>query len=200
MNYEIQPYNISEFNGYMSVNIKVKGYWSRDLITLRVQRGRFGKEGYEFNISYGSGGRDTREIESDSEACRYFIEGLQAACDLEAQFKTQIAEFEAAYKAYRAEVKAAEEKRQAEQKAKIDSDTRIGEAQAGLIIATLKAMAKETQYIERKLTVRRRGVKTLSEISACMNERAITFRYGNSRVPVKELQDIIANMAEVVKE
>ena len=72
MNYTIAPFDIKEIGrgNYGSISCKVKGYWSSDTIRIYIQHGMFGSYDWSTSISYGSGGRDTKEVASDTEAGR----------------------------------------------------------------------------------------------------------------------------------
>lgn len=129
MNYTIAPFDIKEIGSGHSGSIacKVKGYWSSDTIRIYIQRGMFGSScDWSTSVSYGSGGRDTKEIVSDTEAARYFAEALIEMCNLADAIMEQKETLEAAYQDYRAECRAEFEREQAEKQAKIEADEAMG--------------------------------------------------------------------------
>lgn len=128
MNYTIADYDLKQLGRgtFSSITCKVKGYWSRDTITIYVERGWNEKAEWKCRISYGSGGRDTKEVVSDMEAGRNFAEALTAMCNLADEIITKVDILEASYQEYKAEVKAEYERKQAEIQALIDADKEMG--------------------------------------------------------------------------
>lgn len=130
MNYTIAPFDIKEIGrGTMfSIRCKVKGYWSSDTITIYIDRGFSKDPAWNARISYGSGGRDSKEVESDMEAGRYFAEALTAMCNLADELMSEDSKvaLEASYQDYRAECRAEYEREQAEKQAKIEADEQLG--------------------------------------------------------------------------
>ena len=128
MNYTIAPFDIKEIGrgNMFSVRCKVKGYWSSDTITIYIDRGYSPDPAWNARISYGSGGRDSKEVASDMEAGRYFAEALTEMCNLADAIMEQKETLEAAYQEYRAECRAEFEREQAEKQAKIDADEEMG--------------------------------------------------------------------------
>lgn len=60
-------YDLSDFNGNMVIEYKVKGFWNRGALTIFIKRGYTSDpSGYSFTIVAG-GGRDTKEVESDAD-------------------------------------------------------------------------------------------------------------------------------------
>lgn len=140
MNYTIADYTIESLGrGMSSISCKVKGYWSRDTITLYVQRGFYGTADWKISMSYGSGGRDTKEVASDTEACRYFAEALVAMCNLADDLMLRKDRLEDAYQAYAAEIKAENDRINAEKQAKIDADPALGTVKAKEIVGEMLA-------------------------------------------------------------
>lgn len=130
MNYTIAPFDINGIGrgSMFSIHCSVKGYWSRDLITIYIDRGYDKTSAWNARISYGSGGRDSKAVVSDMEAGRYFAEALNAMCNLadELMSEDSKAKLEAAYQEYRAEMRAELERANAEKQAKIDADEELG--------------------------------------------------------------------------
>jgi hypothetical protein len=130
MNYTIDDYDIKELGRgtIASIHCKVKGYWSSHLITIYIERGYNEESVWNARISYGSGGRDSKEVGSDMEAGRYFAEALTAMCNLADELTSSFyaVKLEAAYQDYRAECRAEFEREQAEKQAKIEADEEMG--------------------------------------------------------------------------
>ena len=130
MNYTIADYDIKELGrGTIAfIHCKVKGYWSSDVITIYIERGYKEESAWNARISYGSGGRDSKEVGSDMEAGRYFAEALTAMCNLADELTSSFYKdkLEAAYQNYRAECRAEFEREQAEKQAKIEADEEMG--------------------------------------------------------------------------
>ena len=141
MNYTIADYDLKELGRgtFSSITCKVKGYWSRDTITIYIERGWNEKAEWKCRISYGSGGRDTKEVVSDMEAGRNFAEALTAMCNLADELMTSfyVNKLEAAYQDYRAELKAEAARKQAEIQALIDADEEMGVINASALLNTM---------------------------------------------------------------
>jgi hypothetical protein len=102
-------FSFSEFNindigheTYTSIRVKVKGYWSRDVITVYVSRLNFINASdvnslWKFEVSNSSGGRDTNEVIEDSEAARNYGAAMIAVAELIDQLKLHVNEFEQRY-------------------------------------------------------------------------------------------------------
>ena len=81
-NYTITPFDIANNSGYLRAPVKVKGYWSNDVMTAYIQRQSawtldVGTEfSWNASISHSSGGRDTAEVESDLDAALNFAEAM----------------------------------------------------------------------------------------------------------------------------
>lgn len=136
MNYTIADYDLKQLGRgtFHSIQCKVKGYWSRDTITIYIERGWNEKAEWKCRISYGSGGRDTKEVVSDMEAGRYFAEALTAMCNLADEIITKVDILEASYQEYKAEVLAECEREKAEKQAKIDADEKLGKDMASFLL------------------------------------------------------------------
>ncbi len=140
MNYTIDAFDINTLgrSSTSSIACQVKGYWSSDIIRVYIQRGYIGNSrDWKVSVSYGSGGRDTKVVESDVEATRYFAEALIAMCDLAEQIIAQKDVLEANYQAQAEEYRAQEEAARAEKQAKIDADPELGIEKAREIVGDM---------------------------------------------------------------
>lgn len=139
-NFTIAAYDLSKLGAEStSISCKVKGYWSRDLITVYVRREYMGKDKGTWNttISYGSGGREPQEVKSDTEAARYFAEALVAMANLADELMTKCDMLEANYQRQIEEYAAAEKARQEAKQAKIDADPVLGSDKAKDLVMQL---------------------------------------------------------------
>lgn len=123
-----------------SISIKVKGYWSRDSITVYARTALFGEKGaWEFSISHSSGGRDTDEVESDAQAARYFAEGMILAANIVDELQSKVDVLNKYHEQMKAELKAEYEAEQAAKAAKVAADSCIGPLLAESLIDSLKS-------------------------------------------------------------
>jgi hypothetical protein len=137
MNFQVAEYDLNTMgrNAHVSISCKVKGYWSRDTITIYIQRGTFGQAGWSASISYGSGGRDTKEVASDMEAGRYFAEALTYMCILaDSIISLHVDTLEKAYQACVEEYRQAEKLARQAKEAAINADKALGEERAKVIV------------------------------------------------------------------
>jgi len=82
-------------SGFHMIPIKVKGFWCSDSIRVTVRRYR--KQHWNVSISHSSGGRDTKEVESDIEAAENFAEGLMFAVSIAKNIESTLSELEKVY-------------------------------------------------------------------------------------------------------
>lgn len=137
MNYTIAEYDLAELgrSGMNSISCKVKGYWSNDSISLYVRRDLFGNSrNWTVQISHSSGGRDTKEVVSDTEAARYFGEALIAMCNLGDEILKHKDVLEANYQKQVAEYQEEAARERAAKQAAFDADTAIGAERAREIV------------------------------------------------------------------
>lgn len=142
MNYTIDSFDINTLgrSGMTSISCRVKGFWSSDTIRVYLQREYIRNGGdWKASVSYGSGGRDTKDVVSDTEACRYFAEALTAMCDLADQLIAQKDKLEAAYQQQAAELSAARTAAEQAKQAKIEADPALGLAKARAIVSDMLA-------------------------------------------------------------
>jgi len=67
--------------GSANLEVAVHGFWSTESINIYVKRGYSDAGVWETQVSHSSGGRDKKEVESDTQAERNFAKALCAACD-----------------------------------------------------------------------------------------------------------------------
>jgi hypothetical protein len=123
-------------NGNGSINFKIKGFWSGSSITMYIQRG-FGGADWRVSISPSSGGRDTKEVASDTEAYVYFAEALLGATEIAKHFEASAESLEAFYQDQRAIERAEYEAKRAQEAVRIQADYELGAESAGLFVDML---------------------------------------------------------------
>jgi hypothetical protein len=166
-----------------SLQISAYGYWSRDPITVYIRRGyRKDKETgsylWEFSISHSSGGRDTKQVECDEQAVRYFAQGLLLAAQLVDTLKGQLDELNRfADDEMEKHKRAAEEAARAQQ-AKFDADTPLGDRLAKALVLTAEAAVLTTGKACRILAANR-GSDAVYDIPVLRDSRTgrITFDF-----------------------
>lgn len=200
MNFEIGKYDITQFDGHMSIEYNVKGFWSRSIITIFVRRNYMANGAdYDFTISASSGGREKAEVESDAEAYRYYAEALVDAANLVDDIKANhIKDLEKAYQTYVGEIKIRLEEDEAARRAAVENDTKVGRLEAELTVERMKLEAKQRPYIRSSLEYRPRGEDYTRKIAAVFHERQTTFEHSDRRISAKELIDILEFAAEII--
>lgn len=154
MSFEFSEYSIESLgrSGYSSVRIKVRGYWSSDLITVYIERqpSWHVKEGQEpkwiAKISHSSGGRDTKEVESDIVAERYFAHALLGASDLAERILEQTTELEKFWLDEQMIRKEQIRLEKEQQQQRIDADPELGLAAATAMVEM--AALGDMKYIQ----------------------------------------------------
>ena len=183
-NFTIADFDLNTLgtSSFGSISCMVKGYWSRDAITIYLRREYLGKdEGmWSTSISYGSGGRDSKEVKSDTEAARYFAEALVAMADLADELLTKADVLEANYQRQMNEYKAAEKARQEAEQAKIDADTALGSSKAKDLVMQL--LTARNAYAK----MFRRGSDTPISVTVTTREKTL-FYISGSRISRNEL-------------
>lgn len=199
-NFEIGEYDITQFDGHLNIDYKVKGFWSSSIITIFVRRNYMAKgPDYDFRISASSGGREKEEVESDAEAYRYYAEALVDAANLIDILKANhIKDLEKAYQAYVGELKARREEAEAARRAAIENDTKVGRLEAELTVERMKLEAKKSPYIRSRREYRPRGQDYTRKICAVFHERQTTFEHDGRRMSAKDLIDILEFAAEII--
>lgn len=184
---------------HVTINYKVKGFWSTSALTLYVKVEQNWKtETYEVSvdISRSSGGRDTDEEASESISARNYAMALLDAAELADLFKASEHHLVENYKSYLAQVRAEREAEQAKKAAKIDSDSHIKSYEAVWIADDMKAEADRNNQAIRKF--RMRGMDKTVTIH-CMNYGKTRYYIGQQAVSRKEAVNHIATMAEEIK-
>ena len=137
MNFQVAEYDLNTLgrDAYASISCKVKGYWSRDSITIYLRRDYKEESAWNAQISYGSGGRDSKEVVSDMEAGRYFAEALTYMCNLaDSIISLHVDTLESAYQACVEEYRQAEKLARQAKEAAINADKALGEERAKVIV------------------------------------------------------------------
>jgi hypothetical protein len=187
--FTITPFELeSAISGHMRAGVKVYGYWSSDPITVYCRRtysSTATENLWEVEVSHSTGGRDPKQVESDTQAAKNFGAALIAAAEYAEQFITENAEkCEQVYQDNLARVRReAEEIKIANQKA-VDEDPRLGVPQAYAMVAELEEGKMVRMYPRGssypKLVTCSKGFKTL-------------FYVGGSRVARKDVLDTLVN-------
>ena len=174
-------------SGSGRVTAKVTGYWSRDSITVYINRGYYGSFEWSFTLTHSSGGRDTKEVESDLEAAKNFGAAMIAMAEYAEELKALAPQLEQYYQAQRA-IERAEEAaiKQAEQE-KFDADTPVGTAMAEEMMAKLLEQRNDGYIVAYK-----RGQSRGRSIQISKIRRAVYFLEGRS----VSKQDAIKALAE----
>lgn len=149
-------------SNYSSIRCKVKGYWSSDTITLYIRRGYGKGPQWSTQISYGSGGRDTKEVESDTEAVRYFASALTAMADLADKIEGMSDLLEANYRAEVERYREIERKEREVREAAIASDAPLGEERAKELIGQLLSKGMGTANLFDRGSDRARPVSVVT--------------------------------------
>jgi hypothetical protein len=199
-NFEIGEYDITQFDGHLNIEYKVKGFWSRGVISIFVRRNYMAKgPDYDFTIMASSGGREKAEVESDAEAYRYYAEALLDAANLIDVIKANhIKDLEKAYQEHVQELARRREEAAAARRAAVENDTKVGRLEAELTVERMKLEAKQRPYIRSRLEYRPRGDDYTREICAVFHERQTTFEHDGRRMSAKDLIDILEFAAEII--
>jgi hypothetical protein len=134
---------------YGTVRARVFGYWSRDPISITIQRNwcrdpEWSGE-WRVSLSHSSGGRDTSEVADDLQAARNLAEGLCELADVGQYLLSRSADLEAAYQERVAEDRAERERADAAQQAAFDADEPLGEPRATELLRSAVARGKTTE-------------------------------------------------------
>jgi hypothetical protein len=152
--YKIGEYDLMRIgaNGCGSINCSVEGYWSRDPLTLYINRGWATsiEEGvWTVSMSHSSGGRDTKVLEDDMQATCNFAEGMTALANLGREIREMQVQLEAFYQAQRElnrQEREAEKKAQAEREA---ADQPLGRLQAERLMLDAEIYHQHITYFLR---------------------------------------------------
>jgi hypothetical protein len=126
--------------GSATVSIQVHGYWSRDPITVYINREHFYDDSepkWVFKVSHSSGGRDTDKLPSHIEAARNFGNALVAASEFAESMSLKIDEFETMYQYQMNSWKEEQVKERLAKEARIEQDNPLGVHKAKELINEL---------------------------------------------------------------
>lgn len=187
--FTIGSYDMAELgtSSFFSIPCKVKGYWSRESITVYCKRGYSGKDygEWSFDISYSSGGRDTGEVADDAEAVRYFAKALVAMADLVETLRDSIDVLEANYQAGRRAYEEAVERQKAARQEAIDKDVPLGEQGAKELVKSLLVAQRATANVYE------RGSDRPAKVSIVTRGNS-TFYIGERRTSKASLMEYLA--------
>lgn len=139
-------------SNYGSIQFAVKGYWSRDSITVYIERKtNWSDEGrsasWVATISHSSGGRDTKEVARDSDAERNFAHALIAAADLADEIVGQSNVLEQYFLDERAVIKHEAEEAHAQMLREHEADQPLGEEAANKMIAAIAESGNDADIL-----------------------------------------------------
>ena len=178
-------------SGYISFRIKVQGYWSQESICLRINR-KYSWQGVEegawvAELSHSSGGRDTKEVESDLDAEINFGNALVKTAEFARIVLLEAAKFEEIYQAHRKEVADAHEAKMAAQRAAAELDAPMSASDAKKFVLRAIAGAKSNSTGKAAIRTFVRGTDRKVVFTVTAYDRAV-IRNGNGRVvPSKDL-------------
>jgi hypothetical protein len=188
---------INENTGFVRIEYKVHGYWSRDTITLYIRRNHFDGGEWGISISTSSGGRDELEVKHDHEAVLNYAAALQDAATIAKGCDLYFTGLEQGYQNYVFRLKEAEKEEQRQKQAKIDADPALGLQAAELLVFELTHKLKARQGGEAYITSKNRGTDHKQQFEFKLWDKAsfkAPDKYGSmSRV---KKQEFIAKLAE----
>lgn len=134
--YEVSQFSLQSLATSLScIQIKVHGFWSRDSITIYVNRGFSEKSKWNISISWSSGSRDTKEVEKDEDAAENFAAAMLKAAEIARNLRINEVFLEDFYQKHAAELRAEYEKQQQEKQRLVDEDTIMTEEYSKELIA-----------------------------------------------------------------
>lgn len=183
--------------GHVRITFKVHGYWSADSISVYAVRRMYGEpeKTWAISISHASGGRDTKEVESDIQAAENFGKTMIEAARVARALELHIPELEAAYERGMVQLREHEAKRMAEIQAKIDADAPVGIERAEQITARLVAEAKETGKPCSIHLVQRGDIDTYTQMFKVMYGGRSVFRINGNPVKRAEFVEFMSKMS-----
>lgn len=184
--YKIAEYDIDRIgrNGMGSVRCKVTGFWSGDSITLYISR-NFGSE-WKITVSNSSGGRDTKEVESDMVAYKNYAAALSAMCDLGTVLEMNFDKMEASYQVQREEDRKEREAQKAAEQAAIDADAPMGIVSATILVEEMTLTGAYAHAYARGMD--------FPYLVECVRREKTKYYFGGSVIAKKAL---IAKLAEM---
>lgn len=201
--------DILEQAGRSSIRIPIRvwGYWSTDPITLYIRRqitswrasdrAANGDYPYEWQaqVSHSSGGRDTKQVESDLEAAAYFAQAILRAVEIGRNLVENQDELEAAYQAHcaalEAEAKAIAEAKQL----KIDADVPLGKQGALELVKGLRNHA-EFRSGDHLITTYERGADgCLTTMARATKLNFLTWYWLGRRISEEKMIEELAKLS-----
>ena len=193
MNFQ-NDYNLDEAlrsasYGMIRVSYKVKGFWSRDSITVYIKRSMKWErpEGesatWEAAVTWSTGGRDPKEVECDLEAAGYFAEAIQDAVQFANLLKDTMSDvFEEAYLKSIREYQEAEKRRLEQEAAAAEADPAMTEATAEVIINLALSSGNRVGLFKR-------GAKSFYAYVEVSKLMRTVYRFNDNVVSRKELRN-----------
>lgn len=189
--YKIADYELESIgrNGMGSIRCKVTGFWSGDSITLYINR-RFGTKDdsqWDITVSNSSGGRDTKEVESDMVAYKNYAAALSAMCDLGTVLQMNTDKMEAAYQVRREEDRIEREAQKAAQAAAVEADKPMGEVLATILVEEMALTGAYAHAFNR--------AEDRAFLVECVRREKTKYYFGGSIMAKKALIAKLAGMS-----
>lgn len=189
--YKIADYELESIgrNGMGSIRCKVTGFWSGDSITLYINR-RFSTKAeahWDITVSNSSGGRDTKEVESDMVAYKNYATALSAMCDLGTVLQMNTDKMEAAYQVRREEDRIEREAEKAAQAAAVEADKPMGEVLATILVEEMALTGAYAHAFNR--------AEDRAFLVECVRREKTKYYFGGSIMAKKALIAKLAGMS-----
>ena len=188
------------------VTAKVKGYWSTDHISLRINRRAGGWTStnpvWEFEMSHSSGGRDTNdEPDSLTAEANFGVAMITLSQWAIVAREALVVDFEAAHQQRISEEKAAREAKAIAEQERFDADQPLGDIMARSIVNFITAQAQQRLWTEVSYLVLRRGKDVGYQITAKCNGTRVSYRSEGDTISRKALiADLAASSHRTYKE
>lgn len=186
--FKIAEYDLEQIGrcSTSSIRCKVTGFWSGDSISIYIHRDLLERAAkWKFTLSNSSGGRDTKEVESDAVAYKNFAAAMNAMCDLILELEGQVPVLEQHYQAMREELRLEREAEKAAEQAKFDADLPLGADTAEVLV---NSMTTTNSHIKGY----RRGQDRPVMVNAVTRMKTKYYMGGS----VISKKDLIAQLAE----
>jgi hypothetical protein len=164
-------------NGRHTVRCNVQGFWT-DVITMYVEREGFNIHSWKIKISHSSGGRDTKEVESDIEAEINFANAIIALAQFGKEIEQQFEQFENFYQAAMIKNRAEWEAQQKAKQELIEGDVAMSESTA---VSLIDAMSED-----KEIRAVARGSDSFKTVT-CIIRGNKTFYVSGKRMSKKDI-------------
>ncbi len=190
--FEIKPFVIEGNSGYISATVKVKGYWSHDPITAYLRRSwdqNKQDNAWELTMSHSSGGREPKEVESDTEASINFGNAMIALSEYAREFLSANLdkledEYQLTIAGLRAHQQAERERLIAEREEKLAKDPQIDSSVA---MKLLEDLDDEDSYI----CMYARTNKVWARVNMYKSSGRTTYTLNHKRISKRDLTTLL---------